>query len=131
MWFGSLPVGSFTTFEELAAKFMSQYSYLTSKKPTISDLQDTTQGPNENVQTFIGRFRELLVKTEVVIPESQAVQMIIQNLRDPLRALMLLGPVRTYVELYERASQLERNLKKGMLFSTHYFSSSASFLPSA
>lgn len=55
------------------------------------------------------------MKTEVVIPESQAVQMIIQNLRDPLRALMLLGPVRTYVELYERASQLERNLKKGML----------------
>lgn len=30
MWVGSLPVGSFTTFEELAAKFMSQYSYLTS-----------------------------------------------------------------------------------------------------
>lgn len=57
-----------------------------------------------------------------MIPESQAVQMIIQNLRDPLRALMLLGPVRTYVELYERASQLERNLKKGMLgymFSTN------------
>lgn len=54
MWVGSLPVGSFTTLEELAAKFkfMSQYSYLTSKKPTISDLQDTTQGPNEYVQTF-------------------------------------------------------------------------------
>ncbi|KAL0313676.1 UNVERIFIED_CONTAM: hypothetical protein Scaly_2911400 [Sesamum calycinum] len=82
MWVGSLPVGSFTTFEELAAKFMSQYSL---PAPTISDLQDNFHCRCEYVQTFIGRFRELLVKTEVVIPESQAVQMIIQNLRDPPR----------------------------------------------
>ena len=68
-WFGSLPVGSFSTFEELADKFMSQYSYLSGKKPTITDLQDTIQGANENVQSFVIRFRELLVKTEIVIPE--------------------------------------------------------------
>lgn len=59
----------FSTFEELADKFMSQYSYLSGKKPTITDLQDTIQGANENVQSFVSRFRELLVKTEIVIPE--------------------------------------------------------------
>ncbi|EEF39888.1 conserved hypothetical protein, partial [Ricinus communis] len=98
MWFGSLPIGSSrANTPTLPAKNLP---YRTSKTP-LKVLM--------NICPFIRRFKEHLVKMEVVKPKSQAIQMIIQNLRDPLGALMLLGPIRTYVKLYQRASQLERN----------------------
>ena len=80
-----------------------------SKKPTIADLhlQDTAKRPEQE-------FREVRIKTEIPLPESQAVQMLVKNLRDPLRSLILLSPVSTYPDLYDRASQLFRNLKKGL-----------------
>ena len=87
-WFGSLPVGSITSFEDLATNFLNQYSYLTGKKPTIADLQDTAQRPEEDLKAFFSRFREVLIKTEIPLPESQAVQMLVKNLRDPLRSLI-------------------------------------------
>lgn len=64
------------------------------EQPTLLDLMKTNQKVGEDFPTYSNRYREMLSKLSIQIPEDRAAQMMAQSLADPL--CLFLGAVGIY-----------------------------------
>ncbi|XP_057425720.1 uncharacterized protein LOC130719093 [Lotus japonicus] len=69
IWFTTLPSRSIVNFTELSAKFLSKFSTSRAQKVTPATLFNVRQGPNETLQSYMGRFNQLSVHLEDKMPE--------------------------------------------------------------
>ena len=79
-WFMNLPKGSYTTFNDLANKFIAQYSYNTNSQVSLSDLCNTKQWHGENFANFLQRWRHHASRIPYKIEDSHLVDIFIKNL---------------------------------------------------
>ena len=91
-WFDTLIAYDLWDFKVVEGKFLNQYSHRIPHKPTIGDLTVEMMRPNEDFITFASRWRDMAVRSECYIPESQAVEIIARK----LRAKLLVGDFHTY-----------------------------------
>jgi len=70
MWFTQLEPGSISNFNELSTVFLKQYSILMDKSISDTDLWNLSQGPNETLQTFITKFKNVLSKLPRISQQS-------------------------------------------------------------
>ena len=57
-WYTSQPIGSFTSLTYLAEKFVRRFFFNTESQVSFSQLQATTQKPDESLFEFVVRWRE-------------------------------------------------------------------------
>lgn len=63
-WFKGLPVRSVTGFEDLAGRFVHQFSANKKKELWLGDLFDIRQGPSESLKNYLDQFNKATVLVE-------------------------------------------------------------------
>ena len=114
-WFATLPVGSIRNFNDLMEKFRAQFRYRTERIPTITDLSQVVQKADESFEDYVNRWRSVASKMSFAIPESEAVEMVIEHMTGPLKTAVAYGNPTTFVKLFDRVARMERRTKDGTI----------------
>ena len=102
-WFTSLPAIDLINFDMVSERFISHFAHMTSQTPTLFDLVSEKMKGDEDFVTFANRWRAMASRAEIVIPESQAIIMIINNTPPQLRSILMLNEFPSFTHLYNRA----------------------------
>ncbi|XP_057453207.1 uncharacterized protein LOC130745080 [Lotus japonicus] len=102
IWFTTLPSRSIVNFTELSTKFLSQFSTSRAQKVTPATLFNVRQGPNETLQSYMGRFNQLSVHLEDKMPEICIAAFELGLKPGGLNSNLSRKPVETMVHLRER-----------------------------
>ncbi|KAF3772402.1 hypothetical protein EJ110_NYTH55653 [Nymphaea thermarum] len=81
--------------------------------PTITTLCYLKQRPGEKVRDFIQRWRSSCNKMRDLISQSHALGLIVNNLTQPLRSLISNAPIKSFIDLTERAECIEAGIENG------------------
>src|SRR5262249_2004523 len=114
-WFSSLSAADLASFDIVAGKFISQFSYLTGQSPTLYDVFSEKMKPEENFLQFANRWRTIASRSGVPIPERQAVTLIVNNTTPQLKAILMLSELHTFEQLYNRAKIVQTQIKEATL----------------
>lgn len=95
-WFSHLPT-SIKTFDEIANLFMQHYSHNIQHPVNIRDLCNLKQKQGEPFLTFLQRWRQLCTKYPRKIPESEKLDIFLDNLTPDFGyQVQLQGPLNLY-----------------------------------
>src|SRR5262249_31204808 len=111
-WFTSLSATELASFDIVAERFVAYFSYLTHQSPTLYELVMEKMKPDEDFVVFANRWRTMASRSEVIIPENQAVTMIINNTIPQLRAILMLSEMHTFQQLYAQAKVVQAQIKE-------------------
>lgn len=110
-WYTQLQPGSILTWDDMQRAFLAQF-VSSKKKVSIMDLADATQKPNESVNDFITRWRNLSLQCSEKLTELSAVQMCSNNLNPDVAILVGTAEPQTFDALVSKASNVERQLAR-------------------
>src|SRR5262249_7555103 len=91
------------------------FSYLAHQSPTLCDLVAEKMKPDEDFIVFANRWRTMASRSEVMIPESQAVAMLVTNTTPQLRGILMFSELRSFQQLYNRAKVVQAQIKESMI----------------
>jgi len=114
-WFSSLSMADLASFDIVVERFTSYFSHMTHQRPTVYDLVSEKMKPDEDFTLFANRWRTMASKSEVLIPEAQAVTMMVSNTTPQLKAVLMLSELNTYTQLYNRAKIVQAQIKESTL----------------
>ncbi|MQM11948.1 hypothetical protein Taro_044863 [Colocasia esculenta] len=83
--------------------------------PTLSDLVAEKMRPDEDFVTFANRWRSMVSRADVTIPESQAIIMIVNNTTSQLKSILMLSEFPSFSHLYNRARVVQNQIKDSSL----------------
>src|SRR5262249_39630571 len=102
-WLTSLSAADLASFDTVAAKFISQFSHLTYQSPTLFDLFSERMRLDEDFLTYANRWRTMAARSELPVPERQAITVIVNNATPQLKAVLMLSELLTFHQLYHTA----------------------------
>src|SRR5262249_54700165 len=102
-------------FDTVAAKFISQFSHLTYQSPTLFDLISEKMKPDEDFLTYANRWRTMAVRSELPVPERQAITIIVNNATPQLKTVLMRSELRTFEQLYDRAKVVQAQIRESAL----------------
>ena len=71
------------------------------------------QKADESFEDYVNRWRSVASKMSFAIPESEAVEMVIEHMTGPLKTAVAYGNPTTFVKLFDRVARMERRTKDG------------------
>src|SRR5262249_26836896 len=102
-WFISLSASEMASFDIVAGRFTSHFSFLIPPTLTLTDLVNEKMKPDESFPDFANRWVTMANKSKIRIPESQAVTIMVNNTVAHIRAFLVLTELRTFAQVYHRA----------------------------
>src|SRR5262249_36877915 len=114
-WFTSLSALELSSFDTVAERFIEHFSYLAHQSPTLCELVAEKMKPDEDFIVFANRWRTMASRSEVMIPESQAVAMLVTNTTPQLRGILMFSELRSFQQLYNRAKVVQAQIKESMI----------------
>jgi len=102
-WFSSLPASDLSSFDIVVERFTSHFSHLTHQVPTPFDLVMEKMKPYEDCLQFANRWRTMASRSGIIVLETQAVTIIVNNATPQLRAVLMLSELHTFSQLYNQA----------------------------
>jgi len=108
-WFTHLPRG-IKSFDELADKFITHFSYNCEHEISMIDLCNTKQKNGEPFAAFLQRWRALESKLPWQIPKKQFVTMFVTNLNPELAFHLQVFCASNFEELIEKGITIEKSL---------------------
>src|SRR5262249_15957690 len=115
MWFTSLTASEMSSFDIVAERFISHFDYLIPQPPTLIDLVNEKMSPGEDFLDFAIRWQGMASRSEAIIPESQAVTLMIKNAIPQLRDILIFSDLRTIPQLCNRARIIQTQLTESMM----------------
>jgi hypothetical protein len=100
-------------FDKLINLFIERFIQNVETAPTITTLCYLKQRPGEKVRDFIHRWRSSCNKMRDPISQSHALGLITGNLTQPLRSLISNAPIKSFIDLTERAECIEAGIENG------------------
>ncbi|KAF3773261.1 hypothetical protein EJ110_NYTH55745 [Nymphaea thermarum] len=100
-------------FDKLINLFIERFIQNVKTAPTITTLCFLKQRPGEKVRDFIQRWRSSCNKMRDPISQSHALGLIMNNLTQPLRRLISNAPIKSFIDLTERAKCIEAGIENG------------------
>uniref|UniRef100_A0A5K1GCD8 Retrotransposon gag domain-containing protein n=9 Tax=Nymphaea colorata TaxID=210225 RepID=A0A5K1GCD8_9MAGN len=100
-------------FDMLINLFIERFIQNVETAPTITTLCYLKQRPGEKVRDFIQRWRSSCNKMRDPISQSHALGLIVNNLTQPLRSLISNAPIKSFIDLTERAECIEAGIENG------------------
>ncbi|CAN6455436.1 unnamed protein product [Victoria cruziana] len=100
-------------FDKLINLFIERFISNVEITPTITTLCNMKQKQGENVMDFIQRWRSACNRMKEPISQSHALGLIVNNLSQPLRSLIFSAPVKSFIDLAERAECIEIGMENG------------------
>jgi len=94
--FTSLSAADLASFDTVAAKFVSQFSHLTYQSPTLFDLFSEKMRPDEDFLVYANRWCTMAARSELPVPERQAITIIVNNATPQLKVVLMLSELRTF-----------------------------------
>ena len=135
-------------FEDVVSRFLHQYKHQTDHLPSLVELMNLTQNPDESVVSFIDRWKSLASRATFMIPEGDAVCIAFSNIRGQecyrVRRLSNLPRPRWTCSLHGKRNQgqnynliyqskaprteskktrIKKNTATGQYITVHYYSS--------
>uniref|UniRef100_A0A1D1Z1M8 Succinyl-CoA ligase [ADP-forming] subunit beta n=1 Tax=Anthurium amnicola TaxID=1678845 RepID=A0A1D1Z1M8_9ARAE len=114
MWFASLSASELTSFRTVVERFMSRFGHITCQAPTLFDLVSEKMSPDEDFIDYVNRWGNMASGSEIAIPESQAVAMIINNATPQLRDILMFSELRTLSQLCSRGKVVQAQIRESM-----------------
>ena len=111
-WFLSLTKEQVQDLNIIIELFIKRFAHLMEIKPTWAELTAERKKSGETVLRYIVRWRNMLAKSELPIPEKHAVELLVNNLEGPIQMALIYSPVSTFDELIERVTHLQQNEDK-------------------
>ncbi|CAN6444993.1 unnamed protein product [Victoria cruziana] len=100
-------------FNKLINLFIERFISNVEITPTITTLCNMRQRQGENVRDFIQRWRSACNRMKEPISQAHALGLIVGNLSQPLRSLISSAPVKSFIDLAERAECIEIGMENG------------------
>ncbi|CAN6447962.1 unnamed protein product [Victoria cruziana] len=100
-------------FDKLINLFIERFISNVEITPTITTLCNMKQKQGENVRDFIQRWCSACNRMKEPISQSHALGLIVNNLSQPLRSLISSAPVKSFIDLAERAECIEIGMENG------------------
>ncbi|KAF3771680.1 hypothetical protein EJ110_NYTH59820 [Nymphaea thermarum] len=100
-------------FDKLINLFIETFIQNVETAPTITTLCYLKQRPGEKVRDFIQRWRSSCNRMRDPISQSHALGLIVNNLTQPLRSLISNAPIKSFMDLTERAECIEAGIENG------------------
>jgi len=111
-WYHGLPPENLKDFDIIQDLFLEKYQHCTSYIPTITDLVKEKMKPDEDLVTFIQRWRALAARSSCVLSEQEQIQMIVQNALSHIHSwINITGCPTTFTQLYQRGTEVQSALK--------------------
>ncbi|CAN6465911.1 unnamed protein product [Victoria cruziana] len=100
-------------FNKLINIFIERFVSNIEITPTITTLCNMRQKPDEHVRDFIQRWRSTCNRMKEPISQSHVLGLIVNNLSQPLHSLISSAPVKSFIDLAERAECIKISMKNG------------------
>ncbi|CAN6456302.1 unnamed protein product [Victoria cruziana] len=100
-------------FKKLINLFIEWFISNIEITPTINILCNMKQKQGENVRDFIQWWRSTCNRMKEPISQSHALGLIVNNLSQPLHSLISSAPVKSFIDLAERAECIEIGIENG------------------
>jgi len=111
-WYHGLPPENLKDFAIIQDLFLEKYQHCTSYIPTITDLVKEKMKPDEDLATFVQRWRALAARSSCVLSEQEQIQMIVQNALSHIHSwINITGCPTTFTQLYQRGTEVQSALK--------------------
>ncbi|KAF3780692.1 hypothetical protein EJ110_NYTH38684 [Nymphaea thermarum] len=98
-------------FDKLINLFIERFIQNVETTPTITTLCYLKQRPGEKVRDFIQRWRSSCNRMRDPMSQSHALGLIVNNLTQPLRSLISNAPIKSFIDLTERAECIEAGIE--------------------
>ncbi|XP_077219398.1 uncharacterized protein LOC143853497 [Tasmannia lanceolata] len=113
-WFLSLKSEEIRTLEDIANRFVEQFSMEEGINVTKRDLKALKQGHNETFTSFIRRWRRKAVQMTHRLPDEEQIKIVVKNLSPQYYHHMAIQYFLDFNHLIKTGTQIEDALSKGL-----------------
>ncbi|CAN6462673.1 unnamed protein product [Victoria cruziana] len=100
-------------FNKLINLFIERFISNIEITPTITTFCNMRQRQGENMRDFIQRWRSACNRMKEPISQVHALGLIVSNLSQPLRSLISSAPIKSFINLVERAECIKISMENG------------------
>ncbi|MDF3686200.1 hypothetical protein, partial [Enterobacter hormaechei] len=111
------------TWDKIKKEFLAEFKLLRDDNEIVAEIFNTKQGKHETVRVYARRLKDLINKMESKPADGLQKRWFVDGLRSELRRKMKIVPPSSYTEAYNRALDLESELKTKKKTKTSSFDS--------
>lgn len=110
-WFTDTDPQKLNSWDNIKKEFLAEFKLLWDDNEIVVEIFFTKQGKNETVRVYVRKLKDLINKMESKLADGLQKRWFVEGLRLKLRRKMKIVPPSSYTEAYNRALDLESELK--------------------